>query len=194
MKTTQKPTLKYLALGDSISIDRYTNVEGGGAAAQLYARLRREDPAWELDDQTFDGCTIRQVPVNGDNDADIATLTIGGNDLLQAQYRDPNEFGPKFMDAYRDLCRRIRSQYPRATVTVGNIYNPQGVLPDQLRQGLELVNQFIAAVLPDYGFILADINAAFRGHEEEYLTLQIEPSLAGATCIAKLFYDAAFPA
>ena len=194
MKTTPKPTLKYLALGDSISIDRYTNVEGGGAAAQLYARLRREDPAWELDDQTFDGCTIRQVPVNGDNDADLITLTVAGNDLLTNQHRDPNEFAPEFMDRYRNLCRRIRSQYQRARVIVANVYSPQGFLPAELRQGLDLVNHFIAAVLPDYGFTLADIHAAFLGHEEEYLTLQIEPSLAGATCIAKLFYDAAFPA
>src|SRR6266487_3706303 len=70
----------YLALGDSISIDDYTGVHGGGAASQLARKL-----GLELVDLTRDGNTTQGVladlaaaPVA----ADIVTLTAGGNDLL----------------------------------------------------------------------------------------------------------------
>jgi hypothetical protein len=46
----------YLALGDSISIDDYTGVRGGGAASQLARKLDVE-----LVDLTFDGNTTDGV-------------------------------------------------------------------------------------------------------------------------------------
>jgi GDSL-like Lipase/Acylhydrolase family len=70
----------YLALGDSISIDDYTGVSGGGAASQLAREL-----GLDLVDLTRDGNTthgviadLTQAPAA----ADIVTLTAGGNDLL----------------------------------------------------------------------------------------------------------------
>ena len=67
----------YLALGDSMSIDDYTGVRGGGAVNQFFRTLGNE---WSLDDRTFDGCQMVGVPRNGRGD--LITLTIGGNDLL----------------------------------------------------------------------------------------------------------------
>jgi len=70
----------YLALGDSISIDDYTGVRGGGAPSQLARTLDLD-----LVDLTRDGNTTQGVltdlaraPVA----ADVVTLTAGGNDLL----------------------------------------------------------------------------------------------------------------
>src|SRR5206468_6204722 len=70
----------YLALGDSISIDDYTGVPGGGAASQLARKL-----GLDLVDLTRDGNTTQGVladlaraPIS----ADVVTLTAGGNDLL----------------------------------------------------------------------------------------------------------------
>ena len=40
----------YLALGDSMSIDDYTGVAGGGAVNQFYRRL---GDGWTLDDRTL---------------------------------------------------------------------------------------------------------------------------------------------
>src|SRR6266508_1058378 len=70
----------YLALGDSISIDDYTGVPGGGAPSQLARKL-----GVELVDLTRDGNTT--VGVLGDlarapAAADVVTLSAGGNDLL----------------------------------------------------------------------------------------------------------------
>ena len=48
--------MNYLALGDSISIDDYTGVAGGGAASQ-FAKFIRADPFQNLtrDGNTTDG-------------------------------------------------------------------------------------------------------------------------------------------
>jgi lysophospholipase L1-like esterase len=74
----------YVALGDSISIDDYTGVRGGGAASQ-FARML----ALDLVDLTRDGNTthgvlsdLARVPAR----ADVVTLTDGGNDLLGGDF------------------------------------------------------------------------------------------------------------
>ena len=61
-----KQTKIYLALGDSMSIDTYTGVPGGGAVAQLYRRLqaRQDGLPWRLCDETYDGCTIAGIPLS----------------------------------------------------------------------------------------------------------------------------------
>ena len=70
----------YLAVGDSMSIDDYTGVDGGGAASQLARKLRLE-----LVDLTADGNTTHDVLADlarAPAAADVVTLTAGGNDLL----------------------------------------------------------------------------------------------------------------
>ena len=70
----------YLAVGDSMSIDAYTGVDGGGAASQLARKLRLE-----LVDLTADGNTTHGVLADlarAPAAADVVTLTAGGNDLL----------------------------------------------------------------------------------------------------------------
>ena len=64
----------YLALGDSMSIDDYTGVQGGGAVHQFYEFL---GDSWSIDDRTVDGCCIPDVLPDGHGE--VITLTIGGN-------------------------------------------------------------------------------------------------------------------
>src|SRR5262249_38678289 len=77
--------MRYLALGDSISIDDYTGVPKGGAVNQ-FARLIG---AAEVEDWTRDGGMIGDVLVALDRVTirpDIVTLTVGGNDFLYAAW------------------------------------------------------------------------------------------------------------
>jgi lysophospholipase L1-like esterase len=70
----------YVALGDSVSIDDYTGVRGGGASSQLARRL-----GLELVDLTRDGNTTQGVLADlagAPPSTDVVTLTAGGNDLL----------------------------------------------------------------------------------------------------------------
>ena len=80
-----KTTLTYLALGDSMSIDFYTGVPGGGAVSQFYKRLcGRPGAFWRLDDRTEDGQRIADVDFrpdsrpDSDGTADLITMTMGG--------------------------------------------------------------------------------------------------------------------
>jgi lysophospholipase L1-like esterase len=190
-----KPIRTYLALGDSMSIDRYTGVAGGGAVAQLYRRLQgRQDADWRLVDETYDGCTMAGVPLSRrPGGVDLITVTIGGNDLLQNMHRPLGEYLPEFQWSYRRLLGRLQklarpaSAIADALVVVGNIYHPQWPLRPELHEALDQVNRFIADKVRRYGFCLADIAAAFRGREAEYLCRDIEPTLKGAAVIANLF-------
>jgi len=190
IKTTQ-PKI-YLALGDSMSIDFYTGQAGGGAVAQLLRRLQglagRLD-AWRLDDRTVDGQTMAGVGGNfhrADRDADLVTMTIGGNDLLQHVGCDPEEFLPEFGRDYARLTLGIRQAHPRAVVIVANIYRPAG-LSRALCGPLDEANRLIGFWAGERGFRLADVFGAFLGHEDEYLCRAIEPTLRGAAAIAGLF-------
>jgi lysophospholipase L1-like esterase len=186
-----KTTKTYLALGDSMSIDAYTGVPGGGAVSQFYKRLcGMPDGDWRLDDRTVDGQIIAGVNFLGS--ADLVTMTVGGNDLLQHMDCDPAEFIPRFSAAYCRLTAGIRRVHPQATVILGNIYRPQwDNLPGDLQAALDEANRIIGHWAAVYGLRLADIHGDFRGHEQEYLCYGIEPTLKGAGVIAGLFQQAA---
>jgi hypothetical protein len=175
----------YLALGDSMSIDDYTGVEGGGAARQFLGMLGE---GWTLDDRTYDGCCIDGVPVDGRGD--VVTLTIGGNDLLFNADYYLREGLDEFAALHAELLGRVRAANPRAIFIVGDIYAPALPLQAAETRRLDEANAIIAANCRRVGASLAPINAAFCGREATNLCLGIEPTLEGAQHIARLFYDA----
>ena len=187
----------YLALGDSISIDDYTGVPGGGAPSQLARKL-----AVELVDLTCDGNTtpgvladLARAPVA----ADVVTLTAGGNDLLGG-------------DRPRAILRRLdgiaqRIQPLGARVVVNTVYDPSDgdnavgrrelglsrLATIELRRRLIALNGGIAKLARARGFLLADLERLFHGHgvasDEPWFVQVIEPNLAGATAVAEHWYE-----
>src|SRR3712207_720014 len=78
--------MRYLALGDSISIDDYTGVAGGGAAAQLARRIGAHGS--DFVDLTRDGYVTDGVLADLERfrgDPEVVTVTAGGNDLLMGR-------------------------------------------------------------------------------------------------------------
>jgi lysophospholipase L1-like esterase len=187
----------YLALGDSISIDDYTGVRGGGAPSQLARKL-----GVDLVDLTRDGNTtygvlddIARAPAR----ADVVTLTAGGNDLLGG-------------DLPRSIRRRLhqiaeRIQPLGARVVINTVYDPSDGDNDvgrrelglsrlatiELRRRLNQLNSGIAKLAREHGLLLADLEALFHGHgvgsDEPWFVNVIEPNLAGATAIAEHWYE-----
>ncbi|MBN1910181.1 MAG: hypothetical protein JW818_10610 [Pirellulales bacterium] len=172
----------YLALGDSMSIDDYTGVEGGGAVNQFFRML---GPGWVLDDRTFDGCQMGGMPTDGHGE--LITLTIGGNDLLWNQEQYLSEGIDSFAAEHRALLDAIRRANPEALLIVGDIYRPQWPLSDAQLAGLAAANAAIHANVEAVAARLAPIHDTFLGHESTHLCLDIEPTLAGAAAIAGLF-------
>lgn len=190
--------MRYLALGDSMSIDVYTGVPGGGAAAQFARHLHAE----VVEDLTLDGCTtagaldaLRRV----ETAPDVVTLTAGGNDLLLCAGVGGDWCGPAVREVIHENLLRIATrllQYD-AFVIVNTIYDPtdgdDALLPALgfaagFRAVYDAVNADIRTLARDHGFRCADLQALFHGHgpaaAEPWLVKQIEPNLAGATAIA----------
>jgi lysophospholipase L1-like esterase len=187
----------YVALGDSISIDDYTGVAGGGAPSQLACRLGAE-----LVDLTRDGNTTEGVLTDlarAPAAADVATLTAGGNDLLIGHLP-------------RTILRRleqiaVRLQPLGARVIVNTVYDPSDGDNDvgrralglprfaalELRRRLNALNGGIRRLAAERGFLLADLERVFHGHgvasEAPWFVHVIEPNLAGATAIAEQWYE-----
>lgn len=175
----------YLALGDSMSIDAYTGVAGGGAVSQFFRRL---GDGWSLDDRTFDGCEMAGVP--RDVCGDLITLTIGGNDLIVNMDEYLSAGLARFADQHLELLPRLRERNPDSMMIVGDIYAPAGSLTTAQKQGLAAANMAIRENCQHIRASLAPIRDTFRGHEADYLCMGIEPTLAGARAIAGLFWHA----
>ena len=187
----------YLALGDSISIDDYTGVRGGGAPSQLAHKLRVD-----LFDLTRDGNTAHGVLADlarAPAAADVVTLTAGGNDLLGG-------------DLPRAILRRLHEIAGRieplgARVVINTIYDPSDGDNDvgrrelglsrlatiELRRRLNAVNEGIRKLARECGFLLRDLEQLFHGHgvasDDPWFVYVIEPNLAGATAIAEHWYE-----
>ena len=187
----------YLALGDSISIDDYTGVRGGGAPSQLARKL-----GLDLIDLTRDGNTTQGVLADlalAPAAADVVTLTAGGNDLLGG-------------DLPRAILRRLhqiaRRLHPLgARVVVNTVYDPSDgdnyvgrrelglsrLAAVELRRRLNAVNGGIRKLADGHGFVFADLERLFHGHglasNEPWFVQVIEPNLAGATAIAEHWYE-----
>ncbi len=186
MTTSNLKPSTYLALGDSMSIDQYTGVKGGGAVSQFHKWLGE---SWTLDDRSVDMCRMRYVPTDGHGD--VITMTIGGNDLLADLQRYLEEGLESFAEHHLSLLKAIRLINPNALFVVGNVYAPQSPLTEEMTQALEEANSAIEANILSVGAALANIRETFRGHEQDYLCYDIEPSLKGATVIADLFKEEA---
>jgi lysophospholipase L1-like esterase len=187
----------YLALGDSISIDDYTGVPGGGAASQLARKL-----GFDLVDLTRDGNTTRGVLADlarAPTSADVVTLTAGGNDLLGGE-------------SPRAILRRLdqitqRLQPLGGRTVVNTVYDPSDgdnaigrrelglsrLASVELRRRLNALNGGIAKLARKRGLLLADLERLCHGHglasDEPWFVQVIEPNLAATTAIAENWHE-----
>jgi hypothetical protein len=164
----------YLALGDSISIDDYTGVRGGGAASQLARKL-----GLDLVDLTRDGNTTRGVIADlaqAPAAADVVTLTAGGNDLLGG------DLPRTILHRLHQIAVRIQSLGARAVINT--IYDPSDgdnevgrrelglsrLATIELRRRLNAVNRGIAKLTRERASVLADLSSGFSADMASHRT------------------------
>ena len=172
----------YLALGDSMSIDDYTGIQGGGAVNQFYEFLGGN---WSIDDLTVDGYCIPDVQTDGHGE--IITLTIGGNDLLCNMEQYLSEGLDGFAEEHLELLTSIRAANPNALIMVGDIYQPDTKMTDAEAEALSDANGIIHQNCQQAGVYVVPIHDTFQGNETTFLCQEIEPTLEGAKAIAELF-------
>lgn len=196
--------MNYLALGDSISIDDYTEVANGGAASQ-FARLVG---VTQFQNLTRDGRTTAGVLEAWNEIAltpDVVTLTIGGNDFLQGAWQALNTPTGWGMVSARPLANLEQIAARLATfgcpVLLNTVYDPTdgddtllglfglgASATAQARKAYNALNDGIRQLAHRHGFRLSDLETLFHGHgvasPDTWIVGQIEPNLAGATTIA----------
>jgi lysophospholipase L1-like esterase len=227
----------YVALGDSISIDEYAGGPGRGGASLLYANRDDDFPEWRgrdlrsTDPDTgfallaLDGATTRtlldvQLPrLERLPPPTLVTLTIGGNDLLQA-FGDTGLARRVVADVGaavdRALSRIGGLLAPSGHVVVGTVYDPSDGTGDTARLGLPPwpdgvavigeLNEALRATAAAHGAAVADIAERFRGHglaagdptgpqarpdqRRLWFCRLIEPNAWGADGVRRAFWDA----
>jgi lysophospholipase L1-like esterase len=232
----------YVALGDSISIDEYAGGPGRGGASLLARNLDDDFAQWRGRDLSaldrrlryhllaVDGGTTRmllesQLPRLESSGVrpDVATLTIGGNDLLGA-YGDTGRA--------RQVARSVRVRVgqtlgrlkrlmrtPDAPVLVGTVYDPSDGSGEAYRVGLPPwadvvdvladLNTGLRAAAEDNGARIAEIHDRFLGHglragdpaqadprpdnRDLWYCRIIEPNAWGADAVRASFWQALQP-
>ena len=185
---------RYIALGDSISIDDYplreTGAEGLGAATLLYRNhderwpefrgrdLRALYPAIAFQNVTADGATTddvfrRQLPsIDPTDDPAIVTITAGGNDMLinLRSVRPPARLVEGIVERLQRILRIVRTKLPAALIIVGTVYDPSDgtnmLYGERLDREAEWLSGVNAAIrgLAADNVVVADIHRHFLGH------------------------------
>jgi lysophospholipase L1-like esterase len=177
--------LVYAALGDSMSIDQYAGGPGRGAASLLWRNRDDEFPAWTGHDLTAhhpaaqlallasDGAT--STTVAGEQLQQLhrreliptlATVTMGGNDLLAAY--GSSSAGRRAIEDVTDIGQRLLASLralmgPMSPIVLATVYDPSDGTGDASRLGLP--------VWPDALQLLADLNQALRTLAQEHQAL-----------------------
>ena len=192
--------MNYLALGDSISIDEYTEVGSGGAASQFSLLIG----ATQFQDLTRDGRTTAGVLEAWSEITlrpNAVTLTAGGNDFLQGSFQALNSItdwgrvASEPLGNLEEIAARLANF--ACPVIVNTIYDPTDGddsriasfgMATQARSAFNALNDGIRDLARRHGFLLADLEKLFHGHgaasRKPWIVMQIEPNLAGATAIA----------
>jgi lysophospholipase L1-like esterase len=204
---------RYIALGDSISIDDYPRLESGidglGAASLFYRELAAHVPGIAYDDLTADGATTDSVlgwqlpQITKSDEETIVTITAGGNDLLMSLggLHSPAE---TILSRLRRIVDGVFDRRPNAVILLGTIYDPsdgtnvlEGHRLDREAVWLAAVNDGIRAMAAER-IRIADIHRHFLGHgltapppERWYWSGSIiEPSARGAKEVARVWWEA----
>ena len=230
--------LSYVALGDSISVDDYAGGPGRGGPSLLFRNRDEDFPQWRGRDLVStdpaasfvllasDGATTRtlldiQLPRLVDRGVrpTLATLTIGGNDVLgvygdtAAAHATIDQVSVAVSHALAELHGLLA---PGAQVLLGTVYDPSDGTGDAPRLGLPpwpeavgviaALNDALRKVAGRHGARVAEIGECFLGHglragdptrpdprpphKDLWLCSVIEPNAWGAGGVREAFWAA----
>jgi len=237
----------YIALGDSMSIDFYAAQDAGrlglasrediGAAAlffsnddHLFPEFSTRDlitrfPAIRYFNLCIDGATsedllsavrLKDVEKISSQSA-LVTLTLGGNDLLEAFRRNVGSGSEQMARAamsvlqrYEQVIRAVKERLPDGIIVLTTVFDPTdgtGILPTTSPiydtalpiEYLNHFNDFVKSCAKSHSALLADVHKHFFGHGAGcgsaddfwyWKASPIEPSYRGSSEIRRVWLEA----
>ena len=166
----------YMGLGDSMSIDDYAG--GNGAVRLLAGHLQVPFENLARDGATSERVIASQLPMlmEIEEAPSLITLTIGGNDLLQAYGQDDLAEAAlfKFSQNLPTILGTLREKFGDVPILLCNIYDPSDGTGDAVKMGLPvwtsalgLIGRFnaeIEAQAKTYNCHFIDLHQRFLGH------------------------------
>ena len=197
--------LNYLVLGDSIGV-------GQGLlnpTEACYGKVVADTNGYKYKNYAVGGYTTGNLLGYMEVDfvdeaireADIISLSIGGNDFLMdmgslafspwafGDYSKFDEIADKFYDNFSKIVKRIRSINPDVVLLVQNLYNPRfDLLRDMFQEGVNRLNAGYSKYLKNHpgSFYIVDVASAFEGNKDLICIDSVHPSAEGNLLIAKL--------
>ena len=198
--------LNYLVLGDSIGF-------GAGIVnpdEACYGRIVADTNGYNYKNFSVNGYSTDallahiKLPTVKEaiTEADIISLSIGGNDFLTANmvqlcgeaaflkdYSTFDEISAKFYENYCKIISEIKDLNPDAVILAQTLYNPMYNAARSVYQaGADRLNAGYHRYLKENpgSIVIVDVGSAFEGHEEYIANDCIHPNAAGNVEIAKL--------
>lgn len=201
--------LNYVVIGDSIALGFgiYNNDEAS------YGRIVANTNGYNYSNYAINGWRtmdlkeqIKEENVKNDLiNADIISLSIGGNDYLQQnlpvlfvdvvskEFEYIDDIEEIFRENFAEIIATIREYNPDATILVQTLYNPRF---DLLRSfygiAVERINRSIHAYLDENpgAFELVDVYSVFTADHPEYIAVDtVHPSAEGNYKLAELVLE-----
>lgn len=202
-----KKPLNYVAIGDSIAFGAgvYNSEEA------CYAKIVADTNGYNYKNDSVSGFKSAQLleflktndeTIEDIANADILTLSIGGNDFIQEKlpiliikalafddYSMFDEITEVFSANFEKIIARIKEINPRCTILVQNIYNPRyDYAREVYAYGLGLVNDVFSTYLKKHpgAYQIIDVCSAFDGRQDLIANDEVHPSADGNVVIATL--------
>lgn len=205
-----KEPLNYVAVGDSIAFGAgvYNSTEA------CYAKIVADTNGYNYKNDSVSGFKSAQLleylktndeTIEDISNADILTLSIGGNDFIQEKlpilifkalafndYSMFDDITDVFSGNFEKIIARIKEINPDCTILVQNIYNPRyDYAREVYAYGLGLVNNVFSDYLKENpgAYQIIDVCSAFDGRQDLIANDEVHPSAGGNVVIATLILN-----
>jgi lysophospholipase L1-like esterase len=192
---------RYMVMGDSLGSGYGAIPQTNGYAYQLYhSGVFDKVPQTLFCNASVIGVTSADVLANQVPQAfvfrpDVVTLTVGGNDLAKImEGADPQTVLAEFQDNLTKILYALVIEL-NAKVYIANLYVIEAI--PQADFIVPLFNNIVSGVASGFGDVsVADLYSQFQGKQglllierNDAAALEIHPSNAGHTAIAKAFIE-----
>lgn len=198
--------INFLIIGDSVALGKGAEKTGAGYGSYIVQELEQEQLNVTLDNQARSGQTSadllkslqRREMEKKIKNADLITITVGGNDLLKHALDRKNrlsvltEFATiqaQYKENMATILERLRHLNQTAPILITALYNPISVEEPYYPLTEKLLEKWNAGLKEvAYGFseaVVIEVTSHLHQAKENWLADEIHPNDQGYRLIAK---------